>query len=278
MAVTSFIPEIWSARLLEHLDKAHVYAALMNKDYEGEIRNAGDTVHINTIGDITVGTYTGTAITYEDLATTDQELKIDQSKYFAFQVDDVEKAQALPSLVEAATQRAAYAINDAADAYLAGVLAAGGTAMTAASLTAANIYENLVAIKVKLDQQNVPTEGRWVVVDPQAHGLLLQDQRFVSFGTDITNERLVNGRVGRAVGMDIYVSNNVPKTTASNVTTYSIIAGVPMACTYAEQIIETEALRSETTFKDKVRGLHVYGAKVTMPTAIAVLPATYAQG
>lgn len=274
MAVTSFIPEIWAARLLEHLDKAHVYAALMNRDYEGEIRNAGDTVHINTIGDITVGTYTGTAITYEDLATTDQELKIDQSKYFAFQVDDVEKAQALPGLVEAATQRAAYAINDAADAYLAGVLAAGGTAMTAASLTAANIYENLVAIKVKLDQQNVPTEGRWVVVDPQAHGLLLQDQRFVSFGTDITNERLVNGRVGRAVGMDIYVSNNVPVANSA----YALIAGVPMAATYAEQVIETEALRSESSFKDLVRGLHVYGAKVTIPTGIAVQPVTYAQG
>lgn len=274
MAVTSFIPEIWAARLLEHLDKAHVYAALMNRDYEGEIRNAGDTVHINTIGDITVGDYTGADITYQDLATTDQELKIDQAKYFAFKVDDVEKAQAMPGLVEAATQRAAYAINDEADAYLAGVLAAGGTPITAASLTAANIYQNLVAMKVKLDQQNVPTEGRWVVVDPQAHGLLLQDERFVSFGTDITNERLVNGKVGRAVGMDIYVSNNVPESSG----TFSIIAGVPMAATYAEQIIETEALRSETSFKDKVRGLHVYGAKVTMPNGLVVLPATYAAG
>lgn len=278
MAVTSFIPEIWAARLLEHLDKAHVYAALMNRDYEGEIKNAGDTVHINTIGDITVGTYTGANITYEDLATTSQDLVIDQQKYFAFRVDDVEKAQALPGLVEAATQRAAYAINDATDTYLAGVLAAGGTAMTAASLTAQNIYQNLVAMKVELDKKNVPTEGRWVVIDPTAHGLLLQDERFVSFGTDITNERLVNGKVGRAVGMDIYVSNNVPSTTASNVTTYSIIAGVSMAATYAEQILETEALRSEGSFKDLVRGLHVYGAKVTIPDALVVLPATYAAG
>lgn len=274
MAVTSFIPEIWAARLLEHLDKAHVYAALMNRDYEGEIRNAGDTVHINTIGDITVGDYTGADITYDALATTSQDLDIDQAKYFAFKVDDVEKAQALPGLIEAATQRAAYAINDAADAFLAGVLAAGGTAVsqTAVALTPANIYASLIDMKIALDQANVPTEGRWVVVDPTAHGLLLQDERFVSFGTDITNERLVNGKVGRAVGMDIYVSNNVPVTSGK----YSLIAGVPMACTYAEQIIETEALRSEKSFKDLVRGLHVYGAKVTRPTAIAVLEATYA--
>ena len=273
MAVTSFIPEIWAARLLEHLDKAHVYAALVNRDYEGEIRNAGDTVHINTIGDITIDDYDGTDITYESLSTSSQDLKIDQAKYFAFGVDDVEKAQALPGLIEAATQRAAYAMNDSTDQFLAGILASGGTAVSesAVTLTPANIYAALVQMKVALDKQNVPTEGRWVVIDPTAHGLLLQDERFVSFGTDITNERLVNGRVGRAVGMDIYVSNNVPEDDGE----YALIAGVPMACTFAEQLIETEALRSEATFKDLVRGLHVYGAKVTRGAAIAVLPAVY---
>jgi len=276
MAVTSFIPEIWAARLLEHLDKAHVYAALMNRDYEGEIRNAGDTVHINTIGDITVDDYDGTAITYEALSTTSQDLKIDQAKYFAFGVDDVEKAQALPGLVEAATQRAAYAINDTADQFLAGVLADSATPAIAGSvaLDEDNVYKTLVAMKVALDKQNVPTEGRWVVIDPTCHGLLLQDKRFVSFGTDITNERLVNGKVGRAVGMDIYVSNNVPEEDGA----YCLIAGVPMAATYAEQIIETEALRDIDTFKDLVRGLHVYGAKVTHAAALASVVATYGGG
>lgn len=277
MAVTSFIPEIWAARLLEKLEKAHVYAALVNRDYEGEIRNAGDTVHINTLGDLTIGTYNGTtAITYEDLATTSQELKIDQQKYFAFRVDDVEKVQALPGLVEAASANAAYELNDVNDKFLATTLAAGATAVsgTAVALTAANVYQNIVAMKVALDKQNVPTEGRWLVVDPSFHGLLLQDERFVSFGTDATNERLTNGRVGRAVGFDIYVSNNAPETGG----TYTAIAGVPMAATYAEQILNTEALRSEDYFKDLIRGLHVYGAKVTRPTALAKLDVTYAAG
>lgn len=277
MAVTSFIPEIWAARLLEKLEKAHVYAALVNRDYEGEIRNAGDTVHINTLGDLTIGTYNGTtAITYEDLATTSQELKIDQQKYFAFRVDDVEKVQALPGLVEAASANAAYELNDVNDKFLATTLAAGATAVsgTAVALTAANVYQNIVAMKVALDKQNVPTEGRWLVVDPSFHGLLLQDERFVSFGTDATNERLTNGRVGRAVGFDIYVSNNAPEASG----TYTAIAGVPMAATYAEQILNTEALRSEDYFKDLIRGLHVYGAKVTRPTALAKLDVTYAAG
>lgn len=277
MAVTSFIPEIWAARLLEKLEKAHVYAALVNRDYEGEIKNAGDTVHINTLGDLTIGTYDGTtAITYEDLATSSQDLVIDQKKYFAFRVDDVEKVQAMPGLVEAATQNAAYELNDVNDKFLASILAAGATAVsgTAVALTAANVYQNVIAMKVALDRANVPTEGRWLTVDPAFHALLLQDERFVSFGTDITNERLTNGRVGRAVGFDIYVSNNAPEASG----TYTAIAGVPMAATYAEQILETEALRSENYFKDLVRGLHVYGAKVTRPTALAKLDVTYAAG
>ena len=54
MSVTNFIPTIWSARLLAHLDKKHVYAALVNRDYEGEIKYYGDTVMINQFGDITI--------------------------------------------------------------------------------------------------------------------------------------------------------------------------------------------------------------------------------
>ena len=54
MSVTNFIPTIWSARLLRHLDKKHVYAKLLNRDYEGEIKNYGDTVKINQIGDVEI--------------------------------------------------------------------------------------------------------------------------------------------------------------------------------------------------------------------------------
>ena len=57
MSVTNFIPTIWSARLLEHLNKTHVYAALVNRDYEGEIKNFGDTVKINQLGRVTIKDY-----------------------------------------------------------------------------------------------------------------------------------------------------------------------------------------------------------------------------
>ena len=126
MAFTNFIPEVWSARLLEHLDKVHVYAALMNRDYEGEIRAFGDTVHINQLGDITISDYTGADIADpEELDSTMQDLAIDKAKYFNFQIKDIDNAQSNPKLVDAAMQRASYGMNDVIDQYLAQLLLEG---------------------------------------------------------------------------------------------------------------------------------------------------------
>ena len=78
MAFSNFIPEIWSARLLEHMDKVHVYANLMNRDYEGDIKAYGDTVHINLLGEITINDYSGSDISDpQELDSTQQNLVID---------------------------------------------------------------------------------------------------------------------------------------------------------------------------------------------------------
>ena len=125
MAFTNFIPEVWSARLLEHLDNVHVYSALLNRDYEGDIRAYGDTVHINQIGDIAINDYTGEDLAApEELDSTMMELKIDQAKYFNFQVKDIDNAQSNPKVVDAAMQRASSNINDVIDNSLAGLLLA----------------------------------------------------------------------------------------------------------------------------------------------------------
>lgn len=276
MAVTSFIPELWNARLLYALEKAHVAANLVNRNYEGEIRQQGDTVHINSIGAVTVDDYTrNTDIDDpEVLTTTDQTLTIDQAKYFNFQIDDVDAAQVAGDMMDTAMQRAAYALNDAADAFLLQTIATGvdtnnkigGSA--AIALTAENIYENIVALKTKLDKANVPTTGRYIVVPPEIHALLLLDDRFVKASDGGTaNDTLLNGEVGRVAGFTVYMSNNVKYTTDH----WEIPASVQTSTTYAEQIVSTEAYRMEKRFADAVKGLHVYGAKVTDGKQIAVL-------
>ena len=286
MAVTTFIPELWSARLLYALEKSHVATNLVNRNYEGVIANQGDTVHINSIGAITVKDYTkNTDIAAPDaLTTTDQTLVIDQSKYFNFQVDDVDKVQAAGELVDTAMGRAAYALADVSDAYLLGVIAAGaaagntiGSAAAPVALTASNVYENIVKLKTKLDKANVPNTGRTIVVPPDVHSLLLLDDRFAKSTATAGQEALINGLVGRIAGFDVYMSNNVKTGTGTDTgkTPYfEITAQVETATTYAEQIIKTEAYRMEKRFADAVKGLHVYGAKVTDGTKIAKILAS----
>lgn len=286
MAVTTFIPELWNARLLYALEKAHVATNLVNRNYEGEISNHGDTVHINTIGAITVKSYTkNTDIDApETLTTTDQTLVIDQAKYFNFQVDDVDKVQAAGELVDTAMGRAAYALADVSDAYLLGVIAAGaaagntiGSAAAPIALTGSNVYENIVKLKTKLDKANVPNTGRTIVVPPDVHSLLLLDDRFAKSTATAGQEALINGLVGRIAGFDVYMSNNVKTGTGTDTgkTPYfEITAQITDATTYAEQIIKTEAYRMESRFADAVKGLHVYGAKVTDGTKIAKLLAS----
>ena len=281
MAVTSFIPELWNARLLYALEKNHVATNLVNRNYEGEIKNAGDTVHINTLGAVSVRSYAqGTDLTYDALSTTDQTLVIDQQKYFAFSLDDVDAAQAAGDIMDTAMGRAAYSLADVSDSFLLGKIAAGGSSSnyvgssgSPVALTTSNIYSSIVALRTALDKQNVPTQGRTLVVPPEAYALLLQDARFTSV-QGIADGVITNGLVGRVAGFDIYMSNNVVKTSDAT-PVYSITAQVADATTYAEQIIKTEALRPEASFSDAVRGLHVYGAKVTRPEEIATLFATF---
>lgn len=284
MAVTNFIPELWSARLLNALDKSHVFANVVNRDYEGDIKKMGDTVHINTIGAVTIGTYTQNtdfSSGPETLATTDQTLAIDQAKYFNFQVDDIDAAQAAGDIMDKAMTRAAYGLADASDKYIAGILAgAADTSNTvsasAVALTSSNVYENVVKMRTILDKANVPTAGRWLVIPPEMYALILLDDRFVKTGGEMAEGILRTGLVAQAAGFDIYLSNNCVSANVSDKVTYTITGGVDSAATYAEQIVSTEAYRPEKRFADAVKGLHVYGAKVVDKAQIACLKATFA--
>ena len=274
MSVTNFIPTVWSARLLEHLDKAHVYGALVNRDYEGEITAYGDTVKINQIGDISVKDYVdGEIDDPEALDDATLNLVINQKKYFNFSIDDVDNAQTNPKLMNGAMERAGYAMNDVTDRYIANLMAvnAGSTIGSDASPivpTASTAYDYLVDLGTKLTEENVPVAGRWVVVPAWYHGLLLKDDRFVKNGTDAGVAVLQGGLVGYAGGFAVYISNNVPNTTG---TKYKIVAGTNAGCSFAEQLIEVEAYRPEKSFSDAVKGLNVYGAKVVQPKALCVM-------
>lgn len=281
MSITRFRPEIWSANLLVALRKTLVYAGpgVVNRDYEGDIEAAGDTVRITSISDPTIGTYSAntTTITPEELTDAQRTLTVDQAKYFAFFVDDVDKRQAKGNVIPEAMRRAAYRLADNVDQYVAalytGVQSAnqlGTVAVPTATPTA--FYDSiLVPLGVKLDEANVPSEGRFCVIPPWLHGRAQRDDRFVRVDASGSSETLRNGIVGRAAGFDILKSNNAPLVTGDD---YAVIAGVDMAISYAEQINKTEAYRPEAKFADAVKGLMLYGAKLVRPEALATAVAS----
>jgi hypothetical protein len=275
----TFIPTVWAARLLTALEKSLVYgqANVCSRAYEGEIRSSGNTVKIASIGDVSIGDYVkDTDIgDPEVLSDSDQSLLIDQQKYFNFYIDSVDRAQQNVDVLDEAMRRSAWGLREAADAFLASVMDTAllsgntiGTTVTPEVPTKDNAYEYLVDLGVKLDENNVPTTGRFTIVPAWFHGLLLKDDRFVRSGTTTGDQRLMNGEVGEAAGFTILKSNNVPNTTGAK---YKIIAGHRMATAYVEQILDVQTYKPEKRFGDAVKGLHVYGAKVVRPTALACL-------
>lgn len=286
MAITNFIPTIWSARLLENLQKTLVYGqeGVINRDYEGEIREAGNTVKILSIAAINVVSYTkGTDITFQELSDDAKTLVVDQSDAFAFEVDDIDAAQSRVNIIESAMREAAYSLADKADRYIANVMVAGvasqnkiGTDSAPIALTsgpsgsgATNVFDAIINLRTKLDMSNTPMTGRWIIVPPEVYALLLKDSRFVY--SNLAGQVLMNGEVGQVAGFRVLMSNNVPVETGGK---YRILAGHGIATTYADQINKVEAVRLEKRFADGVKGLHVYGAKVIQPTALALMIAT----
>lgn len=281
MAITQFIPTVWAASLLAALDKALVYAqdGVCNRDYDGDVRGVGDKVKINSIGDVTIKAYSKNADidAPQELTATQQELVLNQAHYFNFAVDDVERAQSKPDVLQEAMRRSAYGLRNTADLYVAGVMQTAvleaNTIGTPASPkddldTEGNAYNYLVDLAVLLDENDTPDFGRFVIVPPWFHGLLLKDARFVQSNNDLSADILRNGQVGEAAGFAILKSNNVPHVEGG---AFKIMAGHAVATSYVEQILEVEAFRPERRFSDAIKGLHVYGAKVVRPVNLAML-------
>lgn len=279
MGVQSFIPELWSSRLMAHLDKAHVLVNRCNRDYQGEIAAFGDTVKIGQIGNVTIGNYAknATVISPEQLSATQTILTIDKANYFSFYIDDVDQAQTKPKLMDEAMRRSAYGLADTVDVLIAGLYTDAGTAITTqgSSVNSASVLEAIGACTQALDEENVPQEGRWLVVPPWFNTKIQLARILQTDGSINAENTLQSGYVGNVLGLSVYVSNNITTTGTSPSYTSYLLAGHPSAISFAEQIVSVEAFRPEAKFADAVKGLHVYGYKVLQPNALVSLKAVY---
>lgn len=281
MSIVRFKPEVWSARLLVALRKTLVYGApfVVNHDYEGEIANAGDTVRITSIGRPSISNYVPgvTVLVPEQIQDSQRTLVVDQCKSFDFEVDDVDARQAAGNVLIQAADEAAYGLADTIDQYLASfytgvpganTIGSSGSAVALNTTDHRAFYNSvLVPLRTKLTKANVPSLGRYCIVDSDSYGCLLQDDRFIKDNEAGTDEGLRNGKVGRAAGFDIYESNNTPNPTGA---VRVVQAGTSAAISMAEQINKTEAFRPQDSFSDAIKGLAVYGAKLLRPDNLAI--------
>jgi hypothetical protein len=276
MALSNFIPEIWSKKLLKIFNKTVVMANLVNRDFEGDIQSAGDVVHVRTFGDVAVNDYSrDMTISFQSLTDPMVDLTIDQQKYFAFKVDDLNKAQANIDILEGYAGRAAIAIRDVVDSRLIGHYAdvdSGnviGTDIAPITLTSSNIYSYITQLGERLDNASVSSEGRNLVITPKFKTMLLQSTEFTR-ATSLGDNVIQNGYIGNVAGFGVHVTTNNPAVSG----VVNIMAFTRDYISFASQVSKVETVRPYNMFADAVKGLYLYGSKVMLPKAGAVLKAS----
>lgn len=292
-----FIPQIWSGKLVEKFYAATVLAAISNTDYEGEIKNAGDTVRIRTKPTITIRDYRADG----DLAIDRPEgsyvdLNIDQGKYFNLILDDVMEVQSDLNLMSiwaddaseqfkitvdtavlkglvgtpVAANKGATAGAISGDINL-GVTSSGPLAVTAApAASKVDVLDMILRLGQVLDEQNIPETGRWLIIPTWVATLIKKSELRQAYLSGDATTMLRNGRLGMVDRFTIYVSNLLPSGTTGGLASgeYAVFAGHAHGLTFASQFTKMETLRSERTFGQLVRGLQVYGYKVVDGKAI----------
>jgi N4-gp56 family major capsid protein len=300
-STAKFIPEIWSGKLQAKFYKTTVLSEISNNDWEGEIKGQGDKVYIRSIPTITVRSYVkGQNLTNEVPMSTPLELNIDKGQYFSVVLDDVDAVQADVKLMDMFTNDAteqmkitidtdvlngvkagAVAANKGATAgAISGNINLGATGATRA-ISKTNVLDLILDMGQVLDEQNVPENGRWLVIPSWMAAMIKNSDLKQAYLTGDNQSILRNGKLGMIDRFTLYVSNCLPTATdlgsdsatggtgtAADVAAWNIMAGTRDAISFASQMNNVESIRAQSTFGNIVRGLNVYGYQVTKPEAL----------
>ena len=276
MSVAVFKQTLWSKKIQNALDTLTGLRTHCDFQFEGEIK-AGNKLKITGSVKPTIGTYVpGTDITIENVDGNDQELVIDQFRYFARYFDNVDKAQSIPGVMENDAKECAKYLHEEGDKYVAEIVKAGitdGTIAKSASAVApskTNVVRTVEDGLVTLYEKNVsPTTELYGEFSP----------KFYSFLREALTETLTNnvelakkGAVGKYNNVMVCIENLLP---VADSTRYNIIR-TSKAVAFAGQVDTVKAIEKEKGFGDIVKGLYVFGAKVVRPEEIYAIQETIA--
>lgn len=266
----AFIPEIWDASVFRTLED-NLIARKICRNYSDKVKGAGDTIHFNGLADPTVSSYAGT-VSYGTLNDGTVSLLIDQQNYYGFDVTDLEQAMANVDLKGSQASRAGYALKKACDTHILKLYTEAGNAIPDdASCDTATIISDIGLMKQKLAENNVDENDMWLVINPWIQ------LKLELAGIVFKINEGINGKGGmmwaKVLGFDTYVTNQVYNSATTPVS--HIMGGSYNAIAFAETLMQSEAIRSETAFSTHVRGLHVFGAKVIKPMELVSAKLTY---
>lgn len=262
MAVTNFIQTIWSKQIQDDLELKCKLVDNCLRSYEGDVQYAR-SVKILGVGEPTIGKYEGTDITIEAMTDKGQQLDIDQANYFAFYVDDVNKAQSVPGLMEEYQRKAVHGLAVKRDSFVADLIKSGTNITTAGGKTEEEVKKAIDEAIVALRERNFDEDGV-IEITPAVYNLF--KNQLITLSTD-NPEYIKKGKVGVYDGFDVIMSNNLVKDVTH---VYCAVRG-RKAVAFAGQINEVEALRAEKVFADIVRGLDTFGAKIIDQDRIQVV-------
>ena len=263
MAVTNFIQTIWSKKIQDSLEMECKLVDNCLRDYEGDCKFA-QSVKILGVGEPTIGKYDGTKdITIEDMKDMGQLLTIDQANYFAFYVDDVDKAQSVAGLPEEYQRKAVHGLAVARDSYVAELIKSATNVTEATNLTQEAVKTAIDNAIVELRERNFAEDGV-IEITPAVYNAF--KNCLITLSTN-NPEYVKKGIVGMYDGFEVVMSNNMAKDGSH---AFCDVRG-KKAIAFAGQINEVEALRSEKRFKDIIRGLDAFGAKVIDEARIQVV-------
>jgi hypothetical protein len=304
----AFIPTLWSGKLLAKFYQNTILSEITNTDYEGELKNQGDTVRIRLAPSISIQDYTvGQNLSYEVPTPIYQDMQVNKGKYFGVQVNDVLAYQADMDLMNMFTEDAAKQLKISIEnevffnSFVTEGPAAANEGSAAGAISAAynlgtdlvpvsgsDVLNTILRMSTALDEQNVPEDGRFLVISPYDRHLLMQSNIAQAYFTGDQSSVVRTGKIGMLDRFNVYVSNLLPKggagkslvaglsgvasgaTLTDAVARRTMIAGTKQAVSFAMTVDKTEPLRNQTDFGDIVRGLAVYGRKVVKPEALVV--------
>jgi hypothetical protein len=280
------IPELWSTKIIEHLNPQLVLPMITNTMYSGEISKKGDKVIIRSEPEVMIGDYEpGMELKTEQPDTDITELLIDKAKYFALEENDVLSYQQDIKLMNLAANRAAFKMKEAVEKDVltnilpdisltnkgatAGALGGGinlGTTSSPVVLNKENVTDFIANMGTVLDEANCPGDSRFLIVPPRLANLVkrseLKDASLAGDGTSIYR----NGRIGMLDRFMIYESHYLLRDSSNNAV--HMIAGHKMGTSFVSQLTKVEQASIPKGFEKIIKGLNVYGYKVLYPDTL----------